>query len=75
MLDCTGTEFQTRRSLDSLDAVEAGSSLPGPDDPVGAGEEHVLLAPHRHPGLGQAVRVAVLAQQALQLLHRHSESL
>ena len=38
----------TKLTLHSLDAVEAGGSLLGPDHPVSAGDVHVLGAAHRH---------------------------
>ena len=41
--------IMTKLTLHSLDAVEAGGALLGPDHPVRAGDEHVLGAAHRHP--------------------------
>ena len=46
-------------TLNSLDAVEAGGPLLGPDHPVGAADVHVLGAAHRHPIHRQLVRAGV----------------
>ena len=45
----TVSSVMTKLTLHSLDAVEAGGALLGPDHPVRAGDEHVLGATHRHP--------------------------
>ncbi len=58
-------------TLSGFDAVDAGSSLFGPADLVRGGEVHVPRAGDRHARLRQLIRRAVLAQQGLQLVHRH----
>ena len=49
----------TKLTLHSLDAVEAGGSLLGPDHPVSAGDVHVLGAAHRHSVHREIVCAAV----------------
>ena len=48
-------------TLNSLDAVEAGGPLLGPDHPVRAGDVHVLEAAHRHAVHGELVCAGVAA--------------
>ena len=51
--------IMTNLTLHSLDAVEAGGSLLGPDHPVSAGDVHVLGAAHRHSVHREIVCAAV----------------
>lgn len=51
--------IMTKLTLHSLDAVEAGGSLLGPDHPVSAGDVHVLGAAHRHSVHREIVCAAV----------------